>query len=96
MVIRITTSGQLLYVYQDDCPANALGDLSVSRASNVEFNTNDKTWQAYGVLGEVLSSPHHRRDDALREEVNSLEDLLLDTGSPLLSSPDSSPPNLHR
>lgn len=43
----IGPDGNLKYIYDDSSPFNGLGDLTVERASHVEFNNDDKLWYVY-------------------------------------------------
>lgn len=77
MAGKITIRGSKVACVYDDKFApllEALGTLEISRASNVEYNPLDKTWEAERIgTGEIIASGPNR-NDVITEEVKWLED----------------------
>ena len=75
MKFAITPNGQILTMYSDDKlnKLQRLGDISISRASNVEFNHVSKEWEARDTKSNNLLASHTSRSEALKGEVVAIE-----------------------
>ena len=79
--VKVTTDGDLFFIYKDNHPLLELGPLEVTRASNVEFDSDRQEWIV------VLNFPdgsrarlpegHKNRTAAIAYEVEVLIDLLM-------------------
>lgn len=73
MFLNILPDGTIESLYTDEIDLQEIGNLSVKRASHVEFNSDKQAWFVTIVdTGEVFG-PHKTRKAALKEEVEVLE-----------------------
>jgi hypothetical protein len=79
MATKIVIDGNKVSCVYDDrliLLLEALGDVSIKRASNVEFNSTRHLWEAELVdSGEVIASGRNR-NEVIKNEVKVLEDRL--------------------
>ena len=75
MRIAIAKDGSITAVYSDLLRKLNLGKMQVTRASNVEFNTNKQEWEAKTLLGEVIASGRER-NTVIEKEIQVIESRL--------------------
>ncbi len=75
MKILIKADGDVVSVYSDKIPASKLGEATVERASNVEFNNNTKEWEAILPSGKLIAKGPSR-DEVIKQEIAYLEERL--------------------
>ena len=72
MKLKIDSTGKVSAVYSDVLPKLSLGDMEVTRASNVEFNHTTQEWEARTPADELIAHGTSR-DAVIREEVRVIE-----------------------
>jgi hypothetical protein len=72
MKVKVTSDGTIHAVYSDQLKNMGLGDMQVSRASNVEFDHQRQEWEARTPDGELIASGP-KRDEVIRQEVDVIE-----------------------
>jgi hypothetical protein len=75
MKIIVEADGTVRAVYSDKIKRMNLGNLEVTRASNVEFNEATQEWEAITPGGEKIASGPDR-DDVIKQEVRIIESRL--------------------
>lgn len=75
MKLKIDSSGNVRAVYSDALPKLHLGDMTVKRASNVEFNVGTQEWEAHTPENELIAHGAFR-DQVIQEEVRVIESRL--------------------
>ena len=75
MRIKVAPDGTINAVYSDQLRHMGLGEMQVSRASNVEFNHDEQQWEARTPEGELLASGLDR-DAVIKQEVAVIESRL--------------------
>jgi hypothetical protein len=69
----IGTNGTVTAVYSDKLPIAKLGEDTITRASNVEFNHTTKKWEAEFTNPEHKKIQGDKRDEVIAQEVALLE-----------------------
>jgi len=75
MRVVIDTGGVVKAVYSDRLKNMNIGPMSVTRASNVEFNEKTQLWEAITPEGELIAQGPNR-DDVIQAEVAEIESRL--------------------
>ena len=75
MRLVVEQDGSVRAVYSDKIKKMNLGKLTVTRASNVEFNDETQLWEAVTPGGELIASGPSR-DEVIRQEVEVIESRL--------------------
>lgn len=76
-VIHFDSAGNAKALWTDALPLSALGKLSVTRASSVEFNADDQLWEVT-LNGDIHPSFRHpSREVCIAWEVETLNQRLL-------------------
>jgi hypothetical protein len=72
IVLVIDQSGNIRGLYTEVIDFESVGEVSVHRASSVEFNNNTKMWDVYLADGTYLCS-EKTRSEAIDSEVQYLQ-----------------------
>ena len=75
MKLKIELGGIVHAVYSDKIRSMNLGEMEVTRASNVEFDKKSQNWKAETPQGEIIAFGPNR-DDVIKEEVRVIESRL--------------------
>ena len=75
MKLVVDKHGTVSAVYSDKLREMNLGPMTVTRASNVEFNQSSQEWEATTPGGEKIASGPDR-DKVIQEEVRIIESRL--------------------
>ena len=71
VVLEIDESGDVLGLYTDEVNLFAVGRVtSIRKASNVDFNESDQTWEVLSLSGEVLYQ-NQSRERAIEWEIEA-------------------------
>lgn len=76
MIIRIETDGTVRAVHTERFPLSDIGPMKMERASTVEFNEVEQTWEVRWAGEDRVVFAHPRRDVCIAWEVTVLESLL--------------------
>ena len=75
--ILIKKNGDSQCLYTDNIDLRKLGELTVTRASNVEFDATNRTWSVRLVeTGKIIGDGFIKRKDAIDFEIEYLNDTL--------------------
>ena len=72
MTLKIDAEGNVHAVYSDKLRGLNLGNMEMTRASNVEFNAETQEWEARTPTGELIAKGPNR-DEVIKEEVKLIE-----------------------
>ncbi len=79
-VTEITAEGSCLAVYSDNSGLDILGDLQVTRLSDVEFDNKEQGWVVKFRNGIILANVYPERIKALAAEMAYVEANLAEFG----------------
>lgn len=80
ILIEITSEGSCLSIWSDENPLAMLGDVEVTRLSDVEFNSYLQGWEVTFRNGTKLPGLYKQRIEALSAEISWVEDHLSEMG----------------
>lgn len=87
--IVIGPDGSINSLYSDNHPINGMGKMKSERASDIRMG-NDQLWYIFqklpGGREKRIGKGHIKRADAVKEEVQLLNDQLFNTGETLIVS----------
>jgi hypothetical protein len=72
--IDITDDGLCSAVWDDSNPLKELGDIEVTRLSDIEFDHESQGWKVYFRNGTTLLETFQQRQDALDAEVKYVDE----------------------
>jgi len=78
LLVEITNEGTCLALWNDDNSLEFLGDLEVTRLSDVEYINEKQAWQVVFRNGTTLPGFYKQRIEALNAEITYAEEHLLE------------------
>ena len=75
IAVSISKDGEVTCIYNEDIGLAEMGDLSINRLSDVEFNNDSRLWEVRH-KGEVLST-HKTRQEGIDWEIKYFNDRIL-------------------
>jgi hypothetical protein len=78
--VEITEDGCCIAVWEDDGPMHMLGDLEVTRLSDVEFDSHEQAWKVHFRNGITLPGSYKQRIAALNAEMTYVNQHLTEFG----------------
>jgi hypothetical protein len=85
MMIEITENGSCIAVWDDSNAMQAIGDLEVTRLSDVEFDNKEQGWKVHFRNGLTLPGLYQQRIEALNAEISYVDDHLSEFGEWVMS-----------
>lgn len=73
MILRIDPDGTIRAVHTDRFPMSSLGTMQMERASTVEFNEVEQTWEVRWSGEGAVVFAHPVRSECIRWEIEQLE-----------------------
>ena len=80
VILEITNDGSCLAIYTDNSGLDVLGDLRVTRLSDIEYDNEQKGWVVRFRNGVVLANLYQDRIKALSAEMSYVEENLSELG----------------
>jgi hypothetical protein len=83
--IEITSDGSCLTIWNDENCMRAIGDVKVTRLSDIEFDNEEQGWRVHFRNGVTLPGLYEKRIEALNAEIDYAEEHMSEFGEWVIS-----------